>query len=248
MGAFLSTGKTASAENFPVASLLLPKGTRAQVMAFYRFARAADDIADDPALGPEDKLRRLEALAPPCPHAATLLQAFRRDAANAPCRDWDDLMAYCACSAMPVGRFLLDLHGETTGQDAADALCAAHQILNHIQDCRADFQGLRRVYVPADWLAEAGVTAETLGGGHSPPALRAVFGRMLGKVDTLIAQARPLPGLIRSRGLRLQASVTIVMAEKLAELLRRHDPLAVSVRLSPWHKAASFATGIARAL
>lgn len=239
----------AAAENFPVASLLLPKEVRGRVMEFYRFARHADDIADDPGLSADDKLGRLDALEPPCPYSAKLLDAFLRDARNQPCPDWDDLMAYCACSAMPVGRFLLDLHGEgPETAKPADSLCAAHQILNHIKDCRADYLSLGRVYLPADWLAEAGLTADVLASRESPPHLRAVFGRMLHKVDGLVAQAGALPGLIRARGLRLQASVTVVMAERLADLLRRHDPLAATVTLSNWQKASAFATGIARAL
>ena len=74
-------------------------------------------------------------------------------------RNWDELIDYCSLSAMPVGRFVLDVHGEPRSTwPANDALCAALQINNHIQDCGADYRNLDRVYVPLDALAAAGAT------------------------------------------------------------------------------------------
>ena len=72
-------------------------------------------------------------------------------------RDWDDLIGYCSYSAMPVGRFVLDVHGESRATwPANDALCAALQIINHLQDCGRDYRNLDRVYIPLDALAESG--------------------------------------------------------------------------------------------
>jgi hypothetical protein len=72
-------------------------------------------------------------------------------------RDWDDLIGYCAYSAMPVGRFVLDVHGESRATwPANDALCAALQIINHLQDCSSDYRNLNRVYIPLDAFTEAG--------------------------------------------------------------------------------------------
>ncbi|CAA7615967.1 squalene/phytoene synthase family protein [Magnetospirillum sp. UT-4] len=266
-----TTGKTAGAENFPVASLLLRPALRRQVMAFYRFARHADDVADDPSLLPEDKLARLAALeaglgGAPGPavaadlrdaldgdprllaHAEQLLQAFRRDALIGHCRDWGDLMAYCRFSAAPVGRFLLDLHGEDgSAHAAADSLCAALQILNHLQDCAVDYRSLGRVYLPLDRLLQAGLDGRDLALEAATPALRHVLDQVLDQVDGLLEQARPLPVLIADLRLRLEASVTLAMAERLALLLRRHDPLAGRVALSPLCTAETVLIGLFRA-
>jgi squalene synthase HpnC len=252
------TGKTAGGENFPVASCLLASKVRRQVMAFYRFARFADDVADDPKLAIEEKLTCLDALEQ-CligggsqfteaatlrdavrgdpsllAHAANLLHAFRRDALIDQCRDWGDLMAYCRYSAAPVGRFLLDLHQEgSETHGASDSLCAALQILNHLQDCGPDYQSLGRVYLPADWMTVTGTVRGALAVPSTSPELRFLFDQVLDQVDGLIDLAAPLPSLIRDRRLRLEAAVTVAVARRLADRLRHRDPLAERVKLSP---------------
>jgi squalene synthase HpnC len=267
--------KTAREENFPVASLLLARHVRPQVMAFYQFARTADDVADSAALQPDAKLSRLDALEqslqgePAGPdaavalalrsavggdevllgHAAQLLQAFRRDALVDHCRDWCDLMAYCRFSAAPVGRFLLDLHdegGETIAP--SDALCAALQVLNHLQDCADDYSALGRVYVPRDWLQGAGLGYDAFAEENTGPELRRVFDMALDHVDGLIELARPLPSLIRDRRLRCQAAVTFLVAERLSARLRRADPLVSKVRLRPMDYAGAVLAGILQGL
>ncbi len=169
------SGKGHRDENFPVASRLIHPRHRAPILAFYEFVRTADDIADHPRLAPSEKLAmmdRLEAtllgnddddpagvalraqlaarqLAPR--HAQDLLTAFRMDVTKLRYRDWDDLIGYCTYSAMPVGRFVLDVHGESRATwPANDALCAALQIINHLQDCGKDYRNLDRVYIPLD--------------------------------------------------------------------------------------------------
>ena len=97
-------------------------------------------------------------------HAQDLLAAFKLDVTKLRYRDWDDLIGYCSLSAMPVGRFVLDVHGESRGTwPANDALCAALQIINHLQDCKDDYRNLDRVYVPLDPLAARGIGVEALG-------------------------------------------------------------------------------------
>ncbi|HLO77171.1 MAG TPA: squalene synthase HpnC, partial [Magnetospirillum sp.] len=268
-----TTGKTAAEENFPVASFLLPAATRRQVMAFYHFARTADDIADDPTLSADAKLARLDALEEAlihrrdasgtetalnlCEavadneallgHAAQLLQAFRRDAVVDHCRDWGDLMMYCRFSAAPVGRFLLQLHDESADTfGPSDSLCAALQVLNHLQDCADDLGALGRVYIPRDWLRSAGLTHDVLAEERTPAALRQVFDITLDHVDGLIDLARPLPRRIADRRLRLQAAITLVVAERLSARLRRHDPLVRKVKLSPLDYAGAVLSGLVR--
>lgn len=270
-----SASKTASEENFPVASLLLPKAKRATIMAYYHFARHADDVADSPTLSPDEKVERLDALdralqgkesgpalvlaeeyrravdgdAAMIDHASQLLHAFRRDAVRDYCEDWADLMLYCRYSAAPVGRFLLDLHGESHDTfPPSDALCAALQVLNHLQDCGKDFLELRRVYVPRDWLLGQGLTVKVLEGNTSPPAYRAVMDMMLDATDGLIELSQPLPSLIKNTRMRLQAAITVRVAEKLSAKLRRGDPLAERVKLSPLDYAGVLASGIWRGL
>lgn len=264
----------ARAEDFPIASRLLPARLRAPVLAFYRFARTADDIADDPELTPADKaaaLDRLEAgllrrgadapavavaLAQALAHqglapvaALDLLRAFRFDAAGSVrCATWDDLIDYCRFSAMPVGRFLLALHGvrDPRAVDASDALCAALQILNHLRDCKADYVERGRVYLPTAWMAETGARPDMLADNAASPALRAVFARVLLATRGLLDQARPLPRHIAARGLRIQAQVTLAMADAHARRLVAADPLAESVRLSGVRRLRAVAEGLLR--
>src|SRR5439155_3652155 len=191
------SGKWRSSENFPVGSLLIRRGLRMHVHAFYRFARNADDIADNPALTPDDKVRRLDRMAEildgvpgrdspaaaamrqslietrvSAQHCHDVLHAFRLDATKSRYRDWDDLMAYCRYSASPVGRQLLDLHGESRETwPPSDALCAALQVLNHLQDCAADYRTLDRIYVPLDAIEVVGLTVEALSAAAASPAL-----------------------------------------------------------------------------
>lgn len=255
-------------ENFPVASVLLAAPVRRQVLAFYRYARAADDIADAPLLDPAAKLATLDAFATGLggsagaslardlarqlehdpallAHAAALLPAFRRDVAATPCRDWADLMEYCAGSAAPVGRFLLDLHHQDPAlYPAADALCAALQVLNHLQDCADDLARLGRVYLPADWLAAAGATTADLTAPRTSPALRRVLDRCLDGVADLLDRAAPLVPALTDRRLRLETAVIVALARRLAATLRRSDPLAGRVALPATAKAAAVLAGL----
>ena len=100
-------------------------------------------------------------------HALDVLIAFRMDVTKLRYENWDEVIHYCRYSAMPVGRFMLDVHGESTSTWAAsDALCAGLQINNHLQDCGKDYRNLNRVYLPRDALAAAGASVEALGEGE----------------------------------------------------------------------------------
>ncbi|HEY1722081.1 MAG TPA: squalene synthase HpnC [Magnetospirillaceae bacterium] len=253
------SGKDRAGENFPVGSWLIKKPLRPHVYAFYRFARNADDIADASDLSPDEKLRRLDRIAavldgapgddaptasgaramlaetgvPPV-HCHDLLNAFRQDATKLRYADWDDLMAYCRLSAAPVGRFLLDLHGESRDTwPASDALCSALQVINHLQDCAEDYRTLNRVYLPEDLLAVSGIDVTALAASASSPALRRVLDKMLRLTRPLVAQSRALPGSIKSTGLRRESAVIVSLADRLVALLARRDPLAERVKLGP---------------
>lgn len=247
----LSSGKGHWDENFPVASLLIHPRHRGIILAFYRFARTADDIADHPTATADTKLALLERMedglsgqgqAPPeaaalkdalaeaglsARHALDLLEAFRRDAVKLRYSDWGELMDYCRYSAMPVGRFVLDVHGEDPViWPYSDALCAALQVINHLQDCGKDFRALNRVYLPLDSLERAGCTPEELDAQRAGPALLTVIRELAGRTDKLLMRARPFASVIADYRLGLEVAVIQSLAENLNRGLATKDPLA----------------------
>jgi squalene synthase HpnC len=266
------SGKWRRGENFPVGSFLIRRELRPHVHAFYRFARNADDIADNPALSADDKIRRLDRMAAildgavgndspaalamrqslhatgvTAQHCHDVLHAFRLDAIKLRYRDWDDLMAYCRYSASPVGRQLLDLHRESPDTwPAADALCSALQVLNHLQDCADDYRRLDRVYLPLQDLAVEGIGVETLAGVAASSALRRVLNRLLDRTAALIGKAERLPPLVASPGLRWESAVIVNLAARLLRRLYRGDPLATRVKLSGYDFLVAFTTGVTR--
>jgi squalene synthase HpnC len=264
------SGKWRGAENFPVGSFLIRRDLRPHVHSFYRFARNADDIADNPALAAADKIARLDRMAEildgasgddapaatamreslletgtTAQHCHDVLHAFRLDAVKLRYRDWDDLMAYCRYSAAPVGRQLLDLHGESRGTwPASDALCSALQVLNHLQDCADDYRQLDRVYLPLADLAATGSEVGVLAAGAASPALRRVLDGLLDRTAALIDEARNLPPRVVARGLRWECAVIVELAARLLHRLRRGDPLAVRVKLRRSDFLVAFVIGV----
>lgn len=256
--------------------MLLPRRLRPHVARYYAFARAIDDIADNPDLSPDDKIRRLDLMdravrgdrsADPSlvtatrlaeslsatgvtvRHASDLVIAFKQDAVKLRYRDWGDLMGYCENSANPVGRYLLDLHGEDpAGYGASDALCTALQVINHLQDCADDYRNLDRVYLPQDWMAEAGIEVTALADPASRPGLRRVIDLCLDSTERLLAEARCLPGRLRSARLAMESAVIVRLAERLVRELRRRDPLAERVVLTKRQVAGCAASGLAAVL
>ncbi|MEJ0061743.1 MAG: squalene synthase HpnC [Alphaproteobacteria bacterium] len=266
------SGKNAQTENFPVGSFLIRPDLREDVHVFYRFARAADDISDNPLLEPEKKIAALDRFAAvlnggedsaapaaaamrenlrktgvTAQHGLDLLAAFKRDALQLRYRDWDDLLDYCRYSASPVGRHVLALHGiGETAWPANDALCSALQIINHIQDCADDYRQLDRVYLPQDMLARREAGTAMLAAEKSPPALRAALDDMLGLLDPMLRQARDLPRKVPDIRLKLETSVIGSLAESLVRLLRRRDPLCDNVKLGKIKAGGAALRGIVR--
>ena len=246
----LRSGKNHGDQNFPVASLLLAPEHRKPILAFYHFARAADDVADHPSLMPDEKLALLdgleagldgaasrdeEALAlrtalaqrglPDC-HARALLQAFRQDATTNRYHSWLELMDYCAYSAMPVGRFVLDVHGEPrAARTASDAICAALQIINHLQDCALDYRQLDRVYLPLDMLRREGACVEELGKARATQGLRNCIQMLAARADRLLDTGESVATQVRNPRLAREIAVIIALARNNAARLRVEDPL-----------------------
>jgi squalene synthase HpnC len=261
----LQSGKGHGDENFPVASFLIAPKNRAPVMAFYKFVRAADDVSDNAQAAPDEKLRLLElmrqslvgendvvpegvalrrimaerGLSPT--HALDLLEAFRRDCTKLRYQDWDDLIDYCRYSAMPVGRFVLDVHGEDRRLwPANDALCAALQVINHLQDCAKDYRELNRVYIPEPLLGQAGVGVEALGQDKANPALAGVISSLARRNAELLEVSRPFAESIRDGRLSLEVDLIQTLADDLNTMLIDRDPLSQSVHHSKMDVAALF--------
>jgi hydroxysqualene synthase len=269
----LRSGKGHRDENFPVASHLIAARFRAPILAFYEFVRVADDIADHPSLAPEKKLElldRLEAsllgtstadpegvhlravlaernLAPR--HAQDLIAAFRLDVNKLRYRNWDELMHYCSLSAMPVGRYVLDVHGESRATWAAsDAICAALQIINHLQDCKSDYQTLDRVYVPLDALTAVGASVEEIGAAEASPRLRTCLRGLAERTGGLLRDGYPLPDQIRDLRLSLEISVIHTLANRLVQMLMLRDPLSEKVHLGKGGFAGIGLVGVIKGL
>lgn len=250
-----SSGKGHRDENFPVASVLIAPRYRAPIMAFYNFVRAADDISDHATLSGDEKIELLDrldaaltgrgpeeavaaALREECrarsldvQHARDLLVAFKRDVTYLRYKDWDDLIDYCRYSAMPVGRFVCDVHGEDPARvwAANDALCAALQVINHLQDCAKDYRNLDRVYLTAESLQAHGATVEMLSEAKAPAPLLATIRDLNARTATLLDQSRIFADLIDDVRLAMEVGAIQALAEKLVARLTVADPLSENV-------------------
>jgi squalene synthase HpnC len=261
----LQSGKGHRDENFPVASFLIAPRHRAPVLAFYNFVRAADDVADNASTAPEEKLALLEQMRASlvgesdgvpqgvvlhaileerglsAVHALDLLEAFRRDCTKLRYQGWDDLIDYCRYSAMPVGRFVLDVHGENKSLwPANDALCAALQVINHLQDCAKDYRELNRVYIPEPLLTTAGVGVASLGEDKANAGLAGVICALARRNAELLETSRPFARGIKDGRLALEVDLIQTLADDLNTMLMNRDPLSEAVHHSKLNVAALF--------
>lgn len=267
------SGKNQNTENFPVGSFLIRPDLRPHVHAYYAFARGSDDIADNPLMDPDEKIRRLTrfeeillggvgydvpsasllreslAVTKVSPqHACDLIRAFKQDAVKRRYTSWDELLDYCRYSASPVGRYVLALHG--VGEEAwpaNDALCTALQIINHIQDCADDYREMDRVYIPQDMLALHGASTGDLARAALAPALRQTLDDMLALTEPLVVAARALPRHVPDIRLKMETSIIVVLAEVLVKMLKKRDPLSQNVKLSKPTLLGCCLTGVVRA-
>jgi hydroxysqualene synthase len=254
----LRSGKTYRDENFPVASWIIHPRHRALILAFYNFVRTADDIADHATLAPSEKIAYLDllesellgngdsqseavnlrralaerAISPR--HALDVLIAFRMDVAKLRYENWDEVIHYCRYSAMPVGRFMLDVHGESPSTWAAsDALCAGLQINNHLQDCAKDYKDLDRVYLPRDALLAAGASVDMLGQPRAPAPLLQCLHALAVKTERLLDDSLSLAAEVKDFRLGVEISVIQSFAQAIVSMLKVRDPLGERVHLSP---------------
>ncbi|ADE11674.1 squalene synthase HpnC [Sideroxydans lithotrophicus] len=215
-------------ENFPVASILLPRRLRQPVAAFYHFARAADDIADEGDLTNEERLQQLNDFRDELNHIAAdetpqlplfkrlaveikehalpmqpfrdLLDAFSQDVVKKRYSDYDELLDYCRRSANPVGNLLLHLYEEATSVNIAysDAICTALQLINFWQDVARD-HAIGRIYLPQDEMAQFGVTEDQISQGQTNDAWRALMRFEVDRTRALMLQGAPLGSILTGR-------------------------------------------------
>ncbi len=250
-------------ENFPVASKLLPERCRQPILSFYSLIRGMDNIADDgsmPNVEKRDHLRRirlafqenqpemLPSWAQDYYHllaqrifshewADKLWQAFWTDTEKSRYRDMDEVLAYCHLSAVPVGRFILEIAGEVKAKRSqADALCIALQLINHLQDVRSDYLERKRIYLPQFALDQQGLSERILEKAETGPKLRIIFNQWLDIIDDYLALASHLPKTIYHRGLRWEVQIIIAYAKALSRQLRKKDPMYQKVKLSASRK------------
>jgi phytoene synthase len=224
-------------ENFPVASALLPPRLRRPVAVIYRFARSADDFADEGELPDAARLasldgyrRELDAIAngrtPRSPlfhevariareHALPLqlfrdlLDAFAQDVTKKSYADFAEVLDYCRRSANPVGRLLLHLFGRTDPQSLgqSDAICSALQLANFWQDVALDW-AKGRVYLPQDEMRRYGVSEAQIAERRCDHAWRALLGFQASRTRTMLESGAPLGRALPGRiGLEIRATV-----------------------------------------
>jgi squalene synthase HpnC len=267
------SGKGSGDENFPVASWVVAQPYRRPILSFYEFVRIADDIADHASMRPDDKLAHLNSLEGSLlghnqdnpagvtlraalaernlspQHAQDLLRAFRQDVTKLRYKDWDDLIDYCRYSAMPVGRYVLDVHGESRATwPASDNVCAVLQIINHLQDCVKDYHNLDRVYVPLDALSAAGSNVEALDAPRATPELLSCLHALADRTGAMLDEGSHLPVQIRDMRLSLEIAAIVTLARHFVQLLRTRDPLSENVRLGKFGVAGVGLLGAAKGL
>ena len=224
-------------ENFPVASVLLPAALRRPVKLIYRFARTADDFADEGDLAPHERLARLESYraelrrleagsSPESPlfrelgevvaaHRLPLapfydlLDAFAQDVAKRRYASFAELMDYCRRSADPVGRLMLQLYGESDARDVAcsDAICSALQLVNFWQDIEIDFRK-NRIYLPQDDMARFGVSEDQIAAGDASGGWCDLMRFQIERARSMMLAGAPLATRLSGRvGLEIRAVV-----------------------------------------
>jgi phytoene synthase len=235
-------------ENFPVASVLMPRKLRRPVELIYAFARQADDFADEgdwPAAtrlerlrGFSDELDRIERGDPPrtplfealAPVIAThglpiglfrdLLSAFAQDVAKARYENFAEVMDYCRRSANPIGRLLLHLYRATEARNLAwsDAICSALQLVNFWQDIAIDFRK-DRIYLPRDEMAEYGVTETQIAGGRVDGAWRKLMSFQIERTDAMMIAGAPLARQLPGR-IGFELRLVVAGGRRILEKLR----------------------------
>jgi len=219
-------------ENFPVASFLLPAPLRRPVEIIYRFARNADDFADEGSAAPEVRLQQLQRYSEqlespveplfhdirkivrehglPLQLFRDLLDAFSQDVTKKRYASFAEVLDYCRRSANPIGRLLLHLFKQTTERELAwsDAICSSLQLINHWQDVGIDYTRDNRVYLPLDEMARFAVSEKHLSGQTVDDAWRRLLAFQVERAREMMLSGKPLGRALPGRvGLEIRATV-----------------------------------------
>lgn len=243
-------------ENFPVASFLVPARLRRPIEVIYRFARSADDIADEGDASPDERLAglaayqaeldRIAAGTPPltplfadvaqivAAHAlplslfSDLLDAFAQDVVKKRYADFPDLLDYCHRSANPVGRLVLHLFGRTEAKylEQSDCICSALQLINFWQDVAIDWQK-DRVYIPQCDLPRFRVGEEDIAGARWSANWAALMDFQIDRARSLMLRGAPLVHALPGR-LGWEIRLTVQGGLRILDRIRR-------VRGDVWH-------------
>ena len=267
------SGKSYSDENFPVASFLMTKKIRRIVRIFYLFARMADDVADHETLPKHQKIKILKSfddailknkqthnkvlqdmilkfkdLPSGKKYSRNLLKAFLMDASNKKYIEWSDLLYYCKYSANPVGRFVIDAVKEKSNiekiYEASDNLCTALQIINHMQDCKKDFEELNRVYIPESLFKKYSINKSVLKKNRSVGNFEKLKVEIIENVLTSLKTTKIGLSFIQSWRLRKETLIILNIAKRLCNLLKKRDPLKEKIKLSRIELIFCFFKGI----
>lgn len=224
-------------ENFPVASLLLPRTLRQPIAVIYAFARSADDFADEGQLSEQQRLEKLNAYSQqlealgktqatdpifialndvinrhqlPLPLFNDLLTAFKQDVTKKRYANFTEVLNYCQHSANPVGRLLLHLIHQATPENLqrSDAICSALQLINFLQDIHQDYDENNRIYFPQDEMLQWGVNETMIKQQQSDDAMRSLVNQQLQRAKTMMLSGAPLGNRIPGRfGLQLRMMI-----------------------------------------
>ncbi len=264
-------------ENFPVGMMMFGKDKRQIVSDYYRFARYADDIADNPDIKPQSKVNKLYELEDiflknkvykgqklkfavklreefnkfqlSTSLATDLLIAFRKDSMGFDYQTWGQLVDYCKYSAAPVGRFMLAIHDENPSTYLpATSLCVALQIVNHVQDIKYDADVLKRIYLPAEMMKKYNVTAEDLLKDKSSLGLKKAIEKIMDLTRGLIKEGSLLPAIIKSRSLRTEVCIILSLTNIMVKKILKGDVLAKNIKLSKWDWLRAVVSGVFTAM
>lgn len=235
-------------ENFPVASIMLPKHLRRPVQIIYQFARQADGFADEGDLPNEERLAKLDGFRAELNRIAAkeatqtllfrdvasvvaehqlplqlfhdLLDAFSQDVVKKRYANFDELLDYCRRSANPVGRLLLHLYKEATPQNLiySDAICTALQLINFWQDVKKDY-AIRRIYLPQDEMARFGVTENHIAQGLPDKAWRDLMRFQADRARGMMKSGAPLGAILPGR-IGLEMRLIIAGGNRILQKLR----------------------------
>lgn len=238
-------------ENFPVASVLLPKRLRRPVAVIYAFARTADDIADEGDAGSAERLSALDdytaqliqlekgdtlddpvfiALADvitrhrlPLTLFHDLLSAFSQDVTQKRYEDFSQVLDYCRRSANPVGRLLLHLNGDATEENlqASDRICSALQLINFLQDLQQDYRENHRIYLPQDEMQRFGIDESWLEQARSDEKMRALIAFQLQRIEAMMLEGAKLGTNLHGR-FGLEIRLIIAAGLKVVGKLSQH--------------------------